>query len=1006
MGVMQVVTTQPFLLVYSIVDDEYLGTLIEPHVVQINSNGQLTLTHQRLFSQTADTFDKGIDKTDYELIKLLDECGHEAIFKKFHDKTSKKKIKAFDWFKKVLTPDLVVKQIRPYIERRISEILPRLSDRQVYVAGSNNNPAAQKVNMAEGHATVLFHFRRNTEGTRYFATIKHNDARVDFMKGHTRILCNIPAWVLVDDQLYHFEEHLEGRRLTPFLNKKFVEVKPESEEKYFRAFVVPLLERFDVYAEGFEIINEKHTAVPVLTLQLWDQKAVLALNFSYGAHSFLYHSNKKVHVKLEKKGDHFIFRRIKRSIDWENRKRQKLEEAGLNIFEGSMFILPEHSLTQTVDWLNLHAETLKLQGFKLEQALNKKYFLGNQEFIINVKDHRDWFDVHAVARFGEFEIPFIKLKPYILSGNREFVLPNGDIAVIPEEWLSRFGGMMEFGGEHEDGIRLKKHHIGLLEALWQSQELRTNTWQEKLKDLVEPKNVELPSGLFAELRSYQKDGFNWFCYLKENHFGGILADDMGLGKTIQTLCLLQYEKEQFQNQPVIAEEENLTSIKTGTPVQISIFDQPIIEEIATATRTIQTAPKRQFQTSLILVPTSLVYNWVNEVRKFTPELRVHVHIGQGRTKNVNDFSKFDLVITTYGVMRSDDDLFKEFEFHYIILDESQAIKNTFSATARAVMKLRAKNKLVLTGTPIENSITDLWSQMNFVNPGLLGSYQFFTDHYVIPIEKHGDMEQTRRLQMLVKPFIMRRTKAMVATDLPAKTEHLRYCIMTEAQEKLYEETKSFYRNEILKSMTDRTFSKSKLSILQGLSKLRQISNHPRMNDAEYEGGSGKFDDVTNLAQTAIAEGHKVIMFSQFVKHLDVYRKYFDEQNINYQYLDGQTQALDRKKIVDHFQKEESVKLFLISLKAGGFGLNLTAADYVFLLDPWWNPAVERQAQDRSYRIGQDKNVFIYKFISKGTIEEKILQLQLRKTDLAESIIHAEESVMKKVTAEDLLDLLA
>jgi SNF2 family DNA or RNA helicase len=293
--------------------------------------------------------------------------------------------------------------------------------------------------------------------------------------------------------------------------------------------------------------------------------------------------------------------------------------------------------------------------------------------------------------------------------------------------------------------------------------------------------------------------------------------------------------------------------------------------------------------------------------------------------------------------------------------------------------------------------------MSFINPGLLGSQQYFVNEFVTPIEKKKDEEKARKLQALIKPFVLRRTKEQVATELPPKTENLFYCKMSEEQSSVYEEVKSEYRNELLRSLEDGTFAKTQIQVLQGLTKLRQIANHPYMIDQNYEGDSGKFENVTHTLNTVLDGGHKVLIFSQFVKQLGIYRNYFEEQQIPYVYLDGATQ--NRGDVVKQFQEDKSTRVFLISIKAGGVGLNLTEADYVFILDPWWNPAVEQQAIDRTHRIGQTKNVFIYKFITKDTVEEKILALQQRKLSMSRALITTEESFIKSLSADDIKEIL-
>jgi SNF2 family DNA or RNA helicase len=351
----------------------------------------------------------------------------------------------------------------------------------------------------------------------------------------------------------------------------------------------------------------------------------------------------------------------------------------------------------------------------------------------------------------------------------------------------------------------------------------------------------------------------------------------------------------------------------------------------------------------------------------------------------------------------DIELFKNFFFHYIILDESQIIKNPSSKISRSVRTLKSKYRLVLSGTPVENSVVDLWSQMAFVNPGLLGSQTFFIDHFGVPIDKKQDEEKARKLQMMIKPFVLRRTKQQVASELPPKIEHLYYSDMSEEQEKIYEETKSYYRNELLKMITEQGVGRSQIQLLQGLNKLRQIANHPAMTDPEFNGESGKFSDVMHTLENILTKGSKVLIFSQFVKHLDIFRKHLKKEHISFSYLDGST--MNRQDVVTEFKTKEEIQVFLISIKAGGVGLNLTEADYVFILDPWWNPAVEQQAIDRTHRIGQKNTVFIYKFITKNSVEEKILALQERKRRIADSLITTEESFIKSLSEDDIRAIL-
>jgi SNF2 family DNA or RNA helicase len=621
----------------------------------------------------------------------------------------------------------------------------------------------------------------------------------------------------------------------------------------------------------------------------------------------------------------------------------------------------DHSFS-VFEWLNQHHEQLQQLGFIIEQPEgHKRYLFGSSKIDLEVSENNDWFDIYAVVHFGPYRIPFIELRNHILNRKKEFVLPSGEIAVIPEKWFSQYGNLLHFN-EGGNDLKLRKHHLGLVNDLAEGNlaSIAMNRKLQKLADFEELEDVAMPDNFTGSLRPYQKAGYNWFWFLKDHHFGGCLADDMGLGKTIQTLSLLQKNKEE-------AEQAGGTC------------------------------------TSLLIMPTSLIYNWLNEAKKFTPELRLMVHTGAFRYKSPEVFAHYDVVVTTYGISRIDVDLLKAFFFDYIILDESQNIKNASSKSFHAVKQLKSRYKLILSGTPVENTVNDLWTQMSFINPGLLGSQQFFQNEFVTPIEKKKDEEKARKLQALIKPFVLRRTKEQVATELPPKTENLFYCQMSDEQAEVYEKIKSEYRNELLQGLEDGTFAQKQIQVLQGLIKLRQIANHPSMIDEAYEGDSGKFENVVHTLANVLDGGHKVLIFSQFVKQLAIYRRYFEEKGINFAYLDGSTQ--NRGEIVNHFQQDKNTRVFLISIKAGGVGLNLTEADYVFILDPWWNPAIEQQAIDRTHRIGQTKNVFIYKFITKDSVEEKILALQQRKLNVARALITTEESFIKSLTAEDIREIL-
>ncbi len=686
-------------------------------------------------------------------------------------------------------------------------------------------------------------------------------------------------------------------------------------------------------------------------------KIVFDLSFKYGKHRFRGDNIGPVSVTLEKQGEGYVFHRITRRTDDEKSFLHTLQKLGLPM-KGFRIAIPK---SEAFSWLNENRVNLLNFGFEVSQpeSRDKKYFVGKAVIEVEVKENIDWFDIHAKIRFGEFEIPFKELRKLIMRKKVEFKLPNGEIAIIPEAWLTKYADLFalsETDGEHEKPV-LRKHHLNLVKELEEGNLAKVHL-SEKLRSLNSfsgIKNYPLPGGFHGELRPYQRAGYNWLRFLNEYKLGGCLADDMGLGKTVQTLTMLQAEKDAGAG------------------------------------------------TTLLIMPTSLIYNWEMEANKFTPELRILNYTGTLRNKDIKRFENYDLILTSYGITRLDVELLQQFYFNYIILDESQVIKNPTSNIAKAVRELKSRHKLVLTGTPIENTTMDLWSQMSFINPGILGTQTYFRNEFQYPIEKKNDEGRSKKLHAVIKPFILRRHKSQVATELPEKVENIQYCSMSTDQEKRYEEVKTHYREKIFKLIDQEGLGNSRFMILEGLTKLRQIANHPRMVEQGYTGDSGKLEDVTYMLENAVAEGHKVLIFSQFVKHLELVRQYLKTHKIDFAYLDGS--STDRKEQVERFNREPNLKVFLISIKAGGLGLNLTEADYVFILDPWWNPAVEAQAVDRAHRIGQKKKVFTYKFITRNTVEEKILMLQKRKLKLTTELITTEESFMKQLTRDDINQIL-
>lgn len=995
---MEVINTKPFEVVFTFVRHAHLGVLVEANAVQLLENGNPSLTYQRIREKTADYF--GLNPEQKRVVEIIERFESEAIMKQFYKGT--RKIKPADFFLKHFDED-TKKQVLAIIETELLKVIKEVKNYPMYWAGKTGEPMGTKIEFYNEPSTPLFHFRRDETGMNYFVTIKHRGEKVHFCDPESELLIAQPAWLLTPNRLLFFGANVEGKKIKPFLRKPFIHIDPHQEAAYMQKFVGPLLENHDVYALGFDIVTDQLEVQPLLKLTSAWESPHLVLYMKYGNWVFPYHVNKKVNVRLEEKEGTYTFHRIKRLYSVEKQKIETLKELGLSQTNGSLFTLDSQDFDalDIVSWVNENQNTLERAGFEIQQEDGAtQYYLGSIQLLVTVKNGIDWFDVHAVVKLEGFEIPFIKLRKNILEKRREYVLPNGKVVILPAEWFTQFAQIVNLADVHDEAYRVRNIHVSLLADLdeYLNEAPPTPDWTEVLHRGAIP-TVDIPSQFQGELRNYQLEGYSWIRFMQQNRFGALLADDMGLGKTIQTLAQLQhlaleYQKEKAQ-QPLsaVAGGESTAEITEIVNAPLASDGKPLPPEA------MHNGP------ILIIAPKSLLYNWMSESAKFCPALKTALYSGLNRQKMVSTFGKLDLVVMSYGTMRNDVEVLRNYRFNCIVLDESQAIKNPSSQTSRALLKLQSRSRIALTGTPIENTLLDIWSQMNFLNPGLLGSYTYFEKQFIRPIEKGANPQKTEELRKLIDPFVLRRTKKQVMKELPPKIEKVHFCEMSAEQAELYESVKNQYRNEILNHVTELGISKSRLKIFNGLMHLRQIALNPTLKDVNYEGGSGKDDEIMRMLLRAVSNGHKVLFFSQFVGYLKVFEDMFEQQGVEYCYLDGSMDEKERQAQIDLFQNDDKKRVFLLSLRAGNSGLNLTAADYVFLADPWWNPFTMKQAEDRAHRIGQDKPVFSYKFITKDTIEEKILALQAKKAALAESVIPDEDSILSSLNLEELEDLL-
>lgn len=585
---------------------------------------------------------------------------------------------------------------------------------------------------------------------------------------------------------------------------------------------------------------------------------------------------------------------------------------------------------------------------------------------VRVSSGVDWLNLDMKFESGGAVVREEELRACLEHGRRLVQLEDGTYAPVDPEKvgdvLTRMAEIYATAGMKDKLPLSQAGRVQDLLKMVQNAKVSASakTLFTKIEDIDEIPSVPKPRTLKADLRPYQKEGFSWLVFLHELNTGGILADDMGLGKTIQTIALLLWAKSKY---------------------------------------------KRKL--NLVVAPTSVVPNWDREIRKFAPGLKTVVWQGPNRNQSAPDLEKADVMITSYALLRRDEELLQALDLRYVILDEAQHIKNPMSQTARSAKKLSSERRLALTGTPIENRLSELWSIFDFVSPGLLGQLKTFEERIARPIDR-GDMETAQRLRATIKPFVMRRLKSDVAADLPDKIEQEMIVPLAEEQAKLYKQILGQVRKSILSEVEKKGVSKAQIQILAALTRLRQVACDPRLMklpDTDFDADdSGKLGALREIVDEAVSGGHRVLVFSQFVQMLNHIRTALDADGVQYEYLDGSTK--DRLEKVDHFNEDTSVPVFLISLKAGGTGLNLTGADTVVHFDPWWNPAVEDQATDRAHRIGQTKNVNVYKLIAAGTVEEKILELSAKKRDLVSNVLSTEGSPLKGLTKADVENLFS
>ncbi len=945
--------TKPFQFCFDISFEKNLNAYI-PTAYIVENTSEIKYLDKKATKGVLESFGVDYETLDHNSKKILTICESlkpEFVFKKFSAKV--KSAKTIADLQKDSKIDFAIRQhlklnLSPFYSLIVQEQYPLSID-----LGPEKDFYRSRVSIDPLDFEPQIQFDKHSEGITYTLSLKENETTFLPMDNKVDILSDEPGWLIVNKKLGQLKE-LNGKKLTPFLKKKSIEIPSKLVDDYFKNFIPEIAKKIDIDANGFEIELRDQLASCTIhpVFDFFKNCYYLNLYFDYNGYVFDGSKTKKTHsfVDFSVANEPRIIQ-FKRSAD-ENLYIEKLSEIGLEKIKNDLFGL--NSDAETSDpYINIqliidNKEKLKDLGFTIENLKleSKEIITENHTISASKETTGDWFDIKIIITVGNYKINFSEIIPNIKSKERLFPLPDGNYFLIPLEWFSKYGSLAKLAKTENGALLLRKSNFTALDGI-----------SEIDNDLDQIHQAEFTGSdlIKATLRPYQIDGVKWLLGHFNSNMGACLADDMGLGKTLQTLSVLVSVQEQL-----------------GFTTKTTNFDLFANET------TIEREPLK----ALIVLPSSLVFNWFNEAGKFTPHFSKMQYVGNDRKSLASRINSTDLIFTSYSIIHRDISILEKYDFRYLILDESQYIKNKNSKIFKAINKISTGHKIALSGTPIENSLDDLWSQMQFINPEILGSYAFFMENFKNPIEKKQNEEVLAELKNLIQPYILRRTKEQVLKDLPELTEQIYYCDMDPEQEKLYEKEKSKARNFLLK--TDG--SPDKISIINTLMKLRQLSNHPKMVDQESEIDSGKFIAVTNYLENLVKAKQKVIIFSSFVTNLNFYTDWCKENKIEFCEITGETPADKREQEVKKFQEKENPLLFFISLKAGGVGLNITKASYVLFLDPWWNPFAEKQGVGRAHRIGQMNKVNVIRFISKNTVEEKIIKLQENKKLLSDSLL--------------------
>ena len=839
-------------------------------------------------------------------------------------------------------------------------------------------------------ATPVMSFRRHDQGISYRLMLRTADGTtIDDLSSHSlTVLGHEPGLFIMDRRLMVLAEGFSGKLLLPFTTKSTVEIPRRIENDYMRRFILRNVALAEIEAEGFDISDTGDRCVPCLhSEKSLDGSPLLTLRFRYGDSVYTPGGKQNGRVTLTATADGgFRFTRQMRDRVQERKyARQLAKLTPRKPSSAPSGILRFDTTEAMVAWLRDNAPALRKKGFDVVQPKDSMYYIGPMDVEQSDTWRGDWLqtDVTVVLDGGRLRVPFTDLRDTILRGEQVYMLPTGELLLIPPEWLKRYAPLLLLG--MAKGKAFQRHRSQLVEDEAAGEDLEAGGHAPSHgRDLAtapsSPSSViAAPAGLRATLRPYQLTGYSWLWGNFEAQTGCCLSDEMGLGKTLQTIALLLKYKEDCKALGDDRREVGGERPPGGLKPQPGFLftDEEMRGEVSGV-------PQKPFRTCLVVAPASVVHNWRAELSRFAPSLTVCTYTGTAASRrDMRDaLMRHDVVITAYRTMANDIDYLADQQFGIAVFDESQAFKTATSQLHRAVVRLQALHRIALSGTPVENSLMELWSLMNVLTPPLLGSQRSFRESFVAPIARQIEDERTTLLQRLIAPYFLKRTKEEVLTDLPSRQDEVVVCPMTDDQARRYAEELSSARNELLAATSQSSplapqssplTEQQRFHLLAALQRLRHIAN-----------GEGKINALFDHLEALRGTTHKVLIFSEYVTMLDRVATEMHRRSWTYDLLTGHTR--DRQQVISHFQHDAQCQFFLISLKAGGVGLNLTAADYVMLVDPWWNQAAEEQAIARAHRIGQQQPVFVYRFVSENTLEEQILTLQERKQTLIDSVM--------------------